>query len=66
MLGAQLIVRLEETFGVEITLRYLFDHPTLAAMASFAQPQSAQARDDGPDGSRRVRVMSLTVPHRKR
>ena len=28
MLGAQLIVRLENLFDVEITLRYLFDHPT--------------------------------------
>jgi amino acid adenylation domain-containing protein len=34
MLGAQLIVRLEDLFDVELTLRYLFDHPTLAEIAS--------------------------------
>jgi acyl-coenzyme A synthetase/AMP-(fatty) acid ligase/acyl carrier protein len=32
MLGAQLIARLEERFGVEVSLRYLFDHPTPAAI----------------------------------
>jgi acyl-CoA synthetase (AMP-forming)/AMP-acid ligase II/acyl carrier protein len=34
MLGAQLIVRLERNFGVEISLRYLFDHPTAAGIAA--------------------------------
>jgi acyl-CoA synthetase (AMP-forming)/AMP-acid ligase II/acyl carrier protein len=33
MLGAQLIVRLEDRFGVELGLRFLFDHPTAAAIA---------------------------------
>ena len=41
MLGAQLIVRLEELFGVEITLRYLFDHPTLAEIAAEVERQMA-------------------------
>ncbi len=39
MLGAQLIVRLEDLFGVEITLRYLFDHPTLTAIAAEVERQ---------------------------
>ncbi len=39
MLGAQLIVRLENLFGVEISLRYLFDHPTLAAIAGHVESQ---------------------------
>jgi acyl-coenzyme A synthetase/AMP-(fatty) acid ligase/acyl carrier protein len=34
MLGAQVIVRLEDLFGVEITLRRLFDHPTVAEIAA--------------------------------
>ena len=34
MLGAQLIVRLERNFGVELSLRYLFDHPTAAEIAA--------------------------------
>jgi acyl carrier protein len=34
MLGAQLIVRLESLFKVEISLRYLFDHPTLAEISA--------------------------------
>ena len=43
MLGAQLIVRLEDLFGVEITLRYLFDHPTLGR---------DRRRGRAPDGRR--------------
>ena len=41
MLGAQLIVRLEDLFGVEISLRYLFDHPTPAAIAAEVERQIA-------------------------
>ena len=41
MLGAQLIVRLEDLLGVEISLRYLFDHPTPAAIAEEVKRQRA-------------------------
>ena len=41
MLGAQLIVRLEDMFGVEISLRYLFDHPTPAEIAAEVERQMA-------------------------
>jgi acyl carrier protein len=34
MLGAQLIVRIAERYGVEITLLTLFDHPTVAELAA--------------------------------
>ncbi len=40
MLGAQLIVRLEYLFDVEISLRYLFDHPTLAEIAAEVASQT--------------------------
>jgi amino acid adenylation domain-containing protein len=43
MLGAQLIVRLESLFDVEISLRYLFDHPTLAEIAAEVECQVAAA-----------------------
>jgi amino acid adenylation domain-containing protein len=43
MLGAQLIVRLEKLFDVEITLRFLFDHPTLAEIAAEVDRQMANA-----------------------
>ncbi len=33
MLGAQLIIRISEQFGVEMSLRSLFEHPTVAEMA---------------------------------
>jgi amino acid adenylation domain-containing protein len=49
MLGAQLIVRLENLFDVEITLRYLFDHPTLAEIAVGVENQAAA---DAADGAR--------------
>jgi amino acid adenylation domain-containing protein len=48
MLGAQLIVRLEDLFGVEITLRYLFDHPTLAEIAAHVEDQVATGQVNGP------------------
>ena len=41
MLGAQLIVRLEKLFDVEISLRYLFDHPTLEEIAAEVDRQMA-------------------------
>ena len=41
MLAAQLIVRLESLFDVEISLRYLFDHPTLAEIAAGVERQMA-------------------------
>jgi acyl carrier protein len=41
MLGAQLIVRLEDMLGVEISLRYLFDHPTPAEIADEVKRQRA-------------------------
>jgi amino acid adenylation domain-containing protein len=41
MLGAQLIVRLEDMFGIEISLRYLFDHPTPAELAAEVERQTA-------------------------
>lgn len=43
MLGAQLIVRLEERYGVEIPLRFLFDNPTPAQLAAEVQRQAATA-----------------------
>jgi acyl carrier protein len=44
MLGAQLIVRLEDLFGAEVSLRYLFDHPTLAEIAEEVQRQTSDGR----------------------
>jgi amino acid adenylation domain-containing protein len=46
MLGAQLIVRLEALFGVEITLRYLFDHPTLEEIAATVERQTTADQAD--------------------
>lgn len=48
MLGAQLIVRIENLFDVEISLRYLFDHPTLGEIAAGVERQMAEASVNGP------------------
>jgi amino acid adenylation domain-containing protein len=42
MLGAQLIARIEDRFGVELSLRVLFDHPTALEIAERIDA----ARDD--------------------
>jgi acyl carrier protein len=34
LMGAQLIARISNTFGVELSLRSLFDHPTVAEVAA--------------------------------
>ena len=34
LLGTQVIARVSETFGVDLTLLKLFDHPTVAEMAA--------------------------------
>ena len=33
LLGTQLVTRIGEAFGVELSLLFLFDHPTLSGMA---------------------------------
>ncbi|HEX3734513.1 MAG TPA: non-ribosomal peptide synthetase [Solirubrobacterales bacterium] len=50
MLGAQLIVRLEELFGAEVSLRYLFDHPTPAELAVEVERQVAAGARPHPAG----------------
>jgi amino acid adenylation domain-containing protein len=37
LLGAQLVTRLADEFGVEVSLRNLFDHPTPAGMAGLVR-----------------------------
>jgi acyl carrier protein len=43
LLGTQLIVRVRETFGVELPLRTLFDHPTVAELAMEIERRRASA-----------------------
>ena len=54
LLGTQLIARVSDTFGVDLTLLKLFDHPTVAEMASEIEnlilakvAQSARADQSG-------------------
>ena len=47
MLGAQLIVRLEDMFGAEIGLKYLFEHPTLVEIAAEVERQMVADVVDG-------------------
>lgn len=43
LLGTQLIVRIREAFGAELTLRTLFDHPTVAELAAEIERSRASA-----------------------
>jgi amino acid adenylation domain-containing protein len=45
MLGAQLIARLDRLYGAEVSLRYLFDHPTPAAIAAEVERQAAETAE---------------------
>ena len=45
LFGAQLIVRLADRFDVELSLRFLFDHPTPAAIAAEVERQLAEDAD---------------------
>jgi amino acid adenylation domain-containing protein len=47
MLGAQLIVRLDGLFDVELSLRFLFDHPTLAELAAEVDIQMSSNAPSG-------------------
>jgi acyl carrier protein len=47
MLGAQLIVRLERHFGAELSLRFLFDHPTPHLVAAEVERQVAEGAATG-------------------
>jgi hypothetical protein len=69
LLGTQLLTRISETFGVELSLLNLFEHPTLAEMSEqiehliyikleSAKPEAAEPRkhDLVPAGMRREDV----------
>ena len=47
MLGAQLIARLEDRFGVELGLRFLFDHPTSGQIAGEVDAQLGRTTTEG-------------------
>jgi len=58
LLGTQLITKIHEAFGVELSLLSLFDHPTISEMANevekliFAKldAMDGQPLSDGPRG----------------
>jgi hypothetical protein len=37
LLGAQVIARVRSVFGVELSLRNLFEHPTVSAMSALIE-----------------------------
>jgi acyl carrier protein len=59
LLGTQVIARVSETFGVDLTLLKLFDHPTVSEMAAEIEnlilAKVEQASSNLP-GERSIRV----------
>lgn len=55
LLGAQVIARVRETFGVELSLRGLFDHPTVEGISGEIERLIlAKLEDMGDDAARRI------------
>jgi len=49
LLGTQLLTRISETFGVELSLLTIFDHPTLAGMSSEIERLILAKLDQGDE-----------------
>jgi len=62
LLGAQLIARLRETFGVELALRTVFDAPTVVALADEIERLAAKRGQAQEGGSGPVCLSSDSTP----
>jgi amino acid adenylation domain-containing protein len=51
LLGAQLIARIRERFGVEMQLRAIFDHPSVAGMANQVEQLLVERVQTAKDGA---------------
>jgi acyl carrier protein len=60
LLGTQVIARVSDTFGVDLTLLKLFDHPTVAEMSAeienLIMSKVESAAKAGRSGERDARV----------
>ncbi len=63
LLGTQLIARVRDAFGVELTLRALFDAPTIASLASQVEAL-LMARLEAMSDAEAERLLALTTPAR--
>jgi amino acid adenylation domain-containing protein len=62
LLGAQVLTRVRDTFGVELSLRSLFDHPTARGMsAEIEHLIFAKLQASGDDEARRVLASAQDV-----
>jgi acyl carrier protein len=63
LLGTQLIARVRDAFGVELTLRALFDAPTIASLATQVEALLL-ARLEAMSEAEAERLLALTTPAR--
>jgi len=64
LLGTQLIARVRDAFGVELTLRALFDAPTIASLATQVEALLL-ARLEGMSEAEAERLLTLPTPARR-
>jgi acyl carrier protein len=50
LLGVQLLAKIQESFGIELQLRTLFDHPTVAAISAEIDRNLAARRPSTQTG----------------
>jgi hypothetical protein len=65
LLGTQLIAKVNESFGVELSLLNLFDHPTLAEMAAEIE-KLVRAKIDAMSAAEVLEALSHTGMERSR
>jgi SAM-dependent methyltransferase/alpha-ketoglutarate-dependent taurine dioxygenase len=66
LLGTQIILRLNKLFGTQLQLRWLFESPTIAALAEkISAASEGETKDTGPEPVSRSQKLPLSFAQRR-